>query len=90
MGRHLREESSLSDFDTYRAQAAKARADADAAVLDNVRQRCLRSAEAWDAMASRVQRVSEMRETLEAAKRRVEEGEAPATAAWPKHLESAK
>jgi len=37
----------------YRALAAQAHDDAEAAVLDNVRQRCLRSEAAFLAMAAR-------------------------------------
>ena len=37
----------------YRALAAKAHAEADAATLDNVRDRCLRSEAAFLAMAQR-------------------------------------
>ncbi|ETI65350.1 hypothetical protein C100_02505 [Sphingobium sp. C100] len=37
----------------YRALAAKARSDADIALLDNVRDRCLRSEAAFLAMAQR-------------------------------------
>ncbi len=37
-------------------RAAEARRDAEAATLDNVRQRCLRAAEAWEAMAQRAER----------------------------------
>lgn len=55
-----------SDF--YRARAVDARADAEAALLDNVRERCLRSAEAWDNMADRAVRTGRMRERLEAEK----------------------
>lgn len=42
---------------TYRQQAEQARADADAATLDNVRDRCLRAEAAWLAMAERQERV---------------------------------
>lgn len=37
----------------YRTLAAKARTDADAATLNNVRDRCLRAEAAWLAMAGR-------------------------------------
>jgi hypothetical protein len=65
-----------SDF--YRARAIDARADADAASLDNVRDRCLRSAAAWDTMADRAQRTGRMRERLEAEKAARTEAEEPA------------
>jgi predicted RNA polymerase sigma factor len=42
---------------TYRQQAEQARADADAATLDNVRDRCLRAEAAWLAMAERQERI---------------------------------
>jgi hypothetical protein len=50
-------------------QAEKARRDADAATLDNVRDRCLRSAAAWAEMARRASRTERMRAESEAAKR---------------------
>lgn len=46
---------------TYRQQAEQARADADAATLDNVRDRCLRAEAAWLAMAERQERVDTAR-----------------------------
>ena len=52
----------------YLARAAEARADADAATLDNVRDRCLRSEAAWSQMAARVERGERMREKLIAEK----------------------
>lgn len=58
----------MTDRETYLARAAEARADADAANLDNVRDRCLRSAEAWNAMATRAERTEKMRATLQAHK----------------------
>lgn len=48
-------------LEMYRAQAAKAQADADAATLANVRDRCQRSARAWAEMADRAERVEAMR-----------------------------
>ncbi len=52
----------------YLARAAEARADADAATLDNVRDRCLRSEAAWTEMAARAERGEKMREKLIAEK----------------------
>ena len=52
----------------YLARAAEARADADAATLDNVRDRCLRSEAAWVEMAARAGRTEKMRAKSEAAK----------------------
>jgi hypothetical protein len=40
----------------YAARALEARTDAEAATLDNVRDRCLRAAAAWEAMAARAHR----------------------------------
>ena len=45
----------------YLARAAEARAEAQAATLDNVRQRCLRSEAAWMGMADRAERVDTAR-----------------------------
>jgi hypothetical protein len=58
----------MKDFDLYQQRAAEARADADAAILDNVRDRCLRAEAAWKAMADRAARTERMRATLEAHK----------------------
>ncbi len=52
----------------YLARAAEARADADSATLENVRDRCLRSEAAWSEMAARVERGERMREKLVAEK----------------------
>lgn len=72
----------MNDKSTYLANAAQARAEADAAVLDNVRERCLRSEAAWTAMAARLQYTEDLR-----AKRLAAEAKAAlqhATAAQPK------
>jgi hypothetical protein len=45
-----------TQHDFYMTRAAEAHADADAATLDNVRDRCLRAAAAWEAMAARAHR----------------------------------
>lgn len=60
--------SALTDLDTYLARAAEARADAESATLDNVRDRCLRSEAAWRGMAERAERTAKMREALLASK----------------------
>lgn len=52
----------------YAARADEARAEADNAALTNVRERCLRSAEAWEAMAARARRGETMRAKLLAEK----------------------
>ena len=69
-----------SQLDFYLARAAEARADAEASTLANVRDRCLRAAAAWDAMAARAHRGDAMRARQEADKRALAEAEA-ATAA---------
>lgn len=51
----------MSTLEFYRGQAATAQADADAAVLDNVRDRCLRAKAAWTHMAERIERTDAMR-----------------------------
>ena len=56
----------MTDPRFYRAQAEQARADADAAALDNVRDRHLRSAGAFEAMAERYERVATSRAAREA------------------------
>jgi len=48
----------------YRDHAQRAQADADAATLENVRERNLRAAHAWEQMAERV----ELTETARAAR----------------------
>jgi hypothetical protein len=58
--------SAQSDF--YRARAIDARADAEAALLDNVRERCLRAAAAWESMADRAARTSNMRDRQDVEK----------------------
>ena len=51
----------------YRAQAARCRAEAEAATLANVRDRCLRAEAAWLDMAVRHERVAAQRSLREAA-----------------------
>ena len=60
--------SSMTDRETYLARAAQARAEAEAATLDNVRDRSLRAEEAWNQMAARAERTEQMRRTLLAEK----------------------
>lgn len=52
----------------YRDRAADARRDADGAGLDNVRDRHLRAAAAWEVMAARLARTEHMRAETEARK----------------------
>jgi len=47
----------------YREQAAQQQGEADAAVLDNVRNRCQRAADAWRVLADRIERADTMRAT---------------------------
>lgn len=51
----------------YRAQAEAAEAAAEAATLDNVRERCLRSAAAWHDMAARIELTDRLRAERTAA-----------------------
>jgi hypothetical protein len=52
----------------YCDRAAQARRDAEAAGLDNVRDRHLRAAAAWDVMAARLLRTEKMRAETEVRK----------------------
>ena len=52
----------------FLARAAEARGDADSADLANVRERCLRAAEAWEGMAARAERTEQSRAKAEAEK----------------------
>ena len=56
------------DHETYLARADQARAEADAATLENVRDRCLRAEAAWLEMAARAERTEKMRATQLAEK----------------------
>ena len=49
----------------YRSRAEQALEEAEAATLDNVRERCLRAAAAWAAMAERGERADAMRASRE-------------------------
>ena len=51
-----------SQLDFYRARAEQARAEAEAATLVHVRDRCERSEAAWTALADRAERSEERRE----------------------------
>ena len=61
-----------TNLDFFLARAAQARADADAATLDHVRERCRRSEAAWSALADRAEESERMREAE--AKRKSEAG----------------
>ncbi len=53
-----------AQYDFYLARAAEAKAAADTATLDNVRERSLRSEAAWSAMAARAERSDKAREKV--------------------------
>ena len=57
-----------TQHEIYLERAAEARAGADAATLDNVRDRWLRSEASWTEMAARSERAETMRTTLIAEK----------------------
>jgi hypothetical protein len=50
-----------SQLEFYRARADQARADAETATLEHVRERCRRSEAAWNALADRAARSEAMR-----------------------------
>lgn len=58
----------MSEALLFRARADDCRAQADDTKLENVRERCLRAAAAWTAMAERGERAAAMRAELERAK----------------------
>lgn len=62
-----------SDLEIFIERAERARADAEAATLGNVRDRCLRAEAAWLGMAARVERADKMRADLLEAKRQLAE-----------------
>jgi hypothetical protein len=66
----------MSQHEFYATRAAEARTDAGNATLDNVRDRCLRAAAAWEAMAARAGRNDAFRAKQAAEK------EAAAVGAW--------
>ena len=61
-----------SNREFFRARAAQAHADAEAATLGHVRERCLRSEAAWVALAEKAERGERMREAE--ARRKEEAG----------------
>ena len=54
-------DSHAAQLEYDRARAAQCRAEADAANLDNVRERCLRAEDAWNHMADRAAHTEAMR-----------------------------
>lgn len=51
----------MTNSDIYLLRALEARADADAATLENVRESCLRSEAVWKAMAAEAARMEKLR-----------------------------
>ena len=62
---------SRSNLEFFRARADQAHADAEAATLDHVRERCRRSEAAWSALADKAQRGERLR--IEDQKRKAAE-----------------
>lgn len=58
----------MTNQEIYLARAAEAKQEAEAATLDNVRDRALRSEAAWTDMADRAGRTDKMRARLSAEK----------------------
>ena len=58
----------MTNQEIYQARAAEAKQEAEAATLDNVRDRALRSEAAWSGMADRAGRTDRMRARLSAEK----------------------
>jgi hypothetical protein len=58
----------MNAHEFYETRANEARAEAEAALLDNVRDRCLRAAMAWDVMAERARYTDALRAKREATK----------------------
>jgi len=50
-----------SSLEFYRSRAAQARAEADEATLEHVRERCRRSEAAWTALADRAARSEQLK-----------------------------
>lgn len=77
----------MSTLAFYTEQAADCRRQAEAAGLDNVRERCLSAAIAWDNMAARVRRTQTFRET-DAARKAAEPEQVMAEAISPEAVQS--
>lgn len=60
--------ASTTHLQFYLTRAAQARAEAEAATLDHVRERCRRSEAAWTALADRAARSEELRVAQERLK----------------------
>jgi hypothetical protein len=70
-----------TNLEFYRARVAEARADAEAATLDHVRERCQRSEAAWQALAHKAERAERMRAAEAKRKEEKDGGEASPTPA---------
>ena len=64
-----------SNLQFFLARAEQARAEAEAATLEHVRERCRRSEAAWSALADRAERSEQLREA-EARRKAAEAPEA--------------
>lgn len=75
----------MAESDQFEAHAARFRAEAAEATLDNVRDRCLRAAAAWDARAlsSRRTEVSRAKRAAETAAKSADPGAMPYLASAP-------
>lgn len=73
----------LNDLEIYLTRAAEAREAADQTQLQNVKDRCLRAASAWEQMADRVRKTEKMRKTLDEEKKKIALGKEEPTARWP-------
>jgi hypothetical protein len=62
----------MSTLQFYAERAAQCRREADAATLENVRQRSLDAATAWDGMAERITRTNAHREANQASREAAE------------------
>lgn len=79
------------NYEFYNTRAKEAAAEAEAATLDNVRERALRSETAWREMADRAKQMEQEREVarVEREKRQAEAKAAEAQAAKAEQLEAA-
>lgn len=68
------------DLDLYLSRAGEARAAAEEATLENVREQCLRAEEAWLSMARRLERLIVMQERNESEKAAAAAARVPAEA----------
>lgn len=62
----------MSQLQFYREQAAQQRAAADAATLQNVRERCLRAAYTWATLAAKSEQTELLRDAAQKPRRAIE------------------